>query len=74
MKEPNHYALDLENRFTYHAPKTGQVETYQQIRASGHDFAAMLVTLCPSSTELDRAIDAIDSAVMLANASLARHG
>lgn len=27
---------ELENRFTYHAPKAGQNEKYQDIRHAGH--------------------------------------
>ncbi|MFE2941047.1 hypothetical protein ACFXKG_18580 [Streptomyces sp. NPDC059255] len=67
------YGLDLENRFTYHPPVGNQPERYEQIRAGALTFAELLAELCPSSPELTRAINAVDEAVMLANASIARH-
>ncbi|MFJ9031088.1 hypothetical protein ACIRQP_21665 [Streptomyces sp. NPDC102274] len=67
------YNLDLKNRFTYHPPQPGQPEKYEQIRAGGLALAQLLAELCPSSPELTRAINAVDDAVMLANAAIARH-
>lgn len=67
------YSLDLENRFTYHPPQPGQAERYEQIRAGGLALARLLAELCPSSPELTRAVNAVDEAVMLANAAIARH-
>lgn len=67
-------AMDLKNRFTYHQPKAGQAKKYTQIRAFAHEYATLLVNLCPQSPELIRAIDKLEEAVMLANASIARHG
>ncbi|MFJ2174318.1 hypothetical protein ACIOHE_15570 [Streptomyces sp. NPDC087851] len=67
------YNLDLENRFTYHPPVGDQAERYEQIRAGGRTFAELLAELCPSSPELTRAVNAVDDAVMLANAAIARH-
>ncbi|RDG37972.1 Acb2/Tad1 domain-containing protein [Streptomyces corynorhini] len=65
--------LDLENRFTYHPPVGDQDESYEQIRAGGLALAQLLADLCPSSPELTRAVNAVDEAVMLANAAVARH-
>ncbi|MFJ2676408.1 hypothetical protein [Streptomyces sp. NPDC087525] len=67
------YSLNLENRFTYHPPQPGQTERYEQIRAGGRALAQLLAELCPGSPELTRAINAVDDAVMLANAAIARH-
>jgi len=67
------YDLNLENRFTPHAPSGDQPQRYQCVRAAGLEFASLLVELCPSSPELTRAINAVDDAVMLANAAIARH-
>ncbi|MEV7867493.1 hypothetical protein AB0P17_15630 [Streptomyces sp. NPDC088124] len=67
------YNLDLTNRFTYHPPVGDQAEQYEQIRAGALTFAQLLAELCPSSPELTRAINAVDEAVMLGNAAIARH-
>ena len=61
------------NRFTYHAPAPGMAQIYERIRAGGLAMARELNAYCPPSRELANAIDAIDAAVMWANASLARH-
>jgi hypothetical protein len=68
------YDLDIDNRFTYHAPSGDQSERYERIRAAGKTLALELEHLCPSSPELTRAVNAVDEAVMLANAAVARHG
>ncbi|QXE36219.1 hypothetical protein KQY30_20190 [Streptomyces sp. GMY02] len=67
------YDLNIEARFTYHPPQPGQVETYERIRAGGRAFAELLAELCPASPELTRAVNAVDDAVLLANAAVARH-
>ncbi|MEC4016096.1 Acb2/Tad1 domain-containing protein [Streptomyces sp. H27-D2] len=67
------YDLDLENRFTHHRPHGDQAERYERLRAGGREFAELLAELCPSSPELTRAVNAVDDAVMLANAAVARH-
>lgn len=64
---------DIANRFTYHPPLEGQPERYVKIRQAAADFARLLVAQCPLSAELDRAIDKLDEAVMLANAAIARN-
>jgi hypothetical protein len=65
--------LRLDNRFTYHAPKPDQIQRYEQIRSSAKILAEMFSRQCPSSPELTLAINAIDQAVMWANASIARN-
>lgn len=67
------YELNLENRFTYHPPMGNQPERYERIRVAGLVFAKTLADSCPSSPELTRAINAVDEAVMLANAAIARN-
>ena len=64
---------DVERRFTHHPPKAGQLSTYTTIRNAGMDMALRILGLCPESRERDKAIDAVDMAVMWANASIARH-
>jgi len=67
------YDLRLEERFTYHPPEDGDVQKYQAVRAGGLLFANLLAEMCPSSPELTLAINAVDDAVMKANAAIARH-
>jgi hypothetical protein len=63
--------IDLAREFTYHPPKEGQAERYEEIRAAGRDFAEIVVGECPTSTERTTAIRKIQEAVMWANASIA---
>jgi hypothetical protein len=63
---------DLENRFTYHAPKRGQPEKYQEIRAKALAFAALVTLHAPVSRELSLAVTKIEEAVFWANAAIAR--
>jgi hypothetical protein len=65
---------DLKNRFTYHAPKPGQPDAYQEIRAGGYDLATLIDGHAPDSREKSLAITHLEEAVMWANAAIARHG
>ena len=62
----------LEHRFTYHAPKEGQPETYAAIRGNALNLACTLEALCPQSSELSLAFTKLEEAVFWANASIAR--
>ena len=63
---------ELNNRFTYHAPKPGQPAKYEFIRGFARDMAGVLVNECPDSRELSLALTKLEEAVMWANASIAR--
>ena len=63
---------DLENRFTYHAPKDDQPLRYEEIRAAGKEFARLIVSGCPESREQSLAVTHIEEAVFWANAAIAR--
>ena len=63
---------ELENRFTYHAPKGNQADRYGLIRAAGLELAAFIDVQCPESREKSLALTKIDEAVMWANAAIAR--
>ena len=63
----------IENNFVYHAPKSEQVEKYSRIRNEAKSLALMLAELCPESRELSVALTELESAVMWANASIARN-
>lgn len=64
---------DIENRFTYHKPKAGQPELYEQIRKVALEYANFLVIAVPPSRELSLALTKLEECVMHANAGIARN-
>ena len=64
---------ELVNRFTYHVPKEGQVERYEEIRRMALTLATVVYSSCPESRERSLALTKIEEAVMWANASIARN-
>lgn len=69
-----HQQTQIDHRFRYHPPTPSQARIQGLIREQARSYAYLLVDLCPESPERAAAIDALDTAVMLANASIARHG
>lgn len=63
----------IENNFTYHAPKEGQQERYVAIRAKAKELALLIVEATPASREQSVAITELESAVFWANAAIARN-
>lgn len=63
----------IENAYTYHAPKEGQVEKYQRIRAKAKELAYLIDEECPDSREKSLAMTKLEEASMWANASVARN-
>jgi len=64
---------NLENRFTYHAPKDNQAYRYRTIRIYALEFSKVLNDLCPNTRELELALTRLEESVMWANASIARN-
>lgn len=64
---------ELESRFTYHPPKDGQPQRYQEIRSAGLLLARLLNAECPASREASLALTHLEQAVMWANAAIARN-
>ena len=64
---------DLTNRFTYHAPKKGQPQKYEEIRAKALEFSLLIYELCPDSREKSNSITKLEESAMWANASIARN-
>lgn len=62
---------DLQNRFSYHAPKTDQVERYAAIRAKTLELATLITQACPPSRETSTALTQLTLVSMLANAAIA---
>jgi len=65
---------DIENRFTYHAPKDGQPEIYQDIRTLAKELALDINEFVPEGREKSLAITKLEEATFWANAGIARHG
>jgi len=63
----------IENNFTYHAPKPGQPERYQRIRDKAKELALLIVELTPHSREQSIALTELETSVMFANAAIARN-
>jgi hypothetical protein len=63
--------IDLKHLFTYHPPKEGQAERYEQIRVAALNFGKVVCKLSPSSREQTHALNKIREAVMWANAAIA---
>ncbi len=64
---------EIDNRFSYHAPKDNQFEKYMNIRQLANRFARAIYVNCPNSRERSTALTRLDEAVMHANAAIARN-
>lgn len=64
---------DLKNRFTYHVPKEGQNQKYEDVRAKALELAELIDELCPDSREKSLSITSLEESVFWANASIARN-
>ena len=65
-------SLNLNNIYKYHSPREGQNEKYEAIRAKAKELALLISTTCPDSREKSVAFTSLETAVMWANASIAR--
>ena len=63
--------IDLDNIFSYHAPKNDQVERYAKLREAAKAFAQVVLDCTPGSADQSAAIRKIREAVMTANAAIA---
>ena len=61
----------IDNIFTYHAPKGDQQERYVAIREAAKVFANTLNDLCPESREKSISLTKLQECVQMANASIA---
>lgn len=61
----------IENTFTYHAPKGDQPVRYEDIRRQARALAEVIARHCPDSREKSLALTNLQQAVMWANASIA---
>lgn len=63
----------IENNFTYHAPKDGQPEKYEVLRSKAKELAYLMDELCPNSREKSLAMTKLEESTMWAKASIARN-
>jgi hypothetical protein len=63
----------LEKRFKHHPPKGDQAERYGLVRNLICEAAKGCVAVTPCSAEQTRALNALDEAMMLFNAAIARN-
>lgn len=63
---------ELQNRFSHHAPKPGQLEIYEALRAKGKELAELIVLSTPESREQSLALTNLEEAIFWANAAIAR--
>lgn len=61
----------IENIFTYHKPKEGQPERYEQLRENAKSLAFLINQTCPESREKSLAMTKLQETIMWANASIA---
>lgn len=63
----------IENNFKYHAPKEGQPEKYTKLREKAKELAYLIDELCPNSREKSVSFTQLETAIMWANAAIARN-
>lgn len=64
----------IENNFTYHAPKGDQAEMYVRLREQAKMLALLICHLTPISREQSLALTNLEQAIFWANAAIAREG
>lgn len=65
-------ASEIETRFTYHPPKSGQPERYEAIRQAAKALALLICSATPASREQSLAIGKFEEGMFWANAAIAR--
>jgi hypothetical protein len=63
---------EIECNFTYHAPKPGQPEIYQDIRTLAKELALDINEVVPEGREKSLALTKLEEAVMWSNAGISR--
>ncbi len=63
----------MDNIYSYHAPKGDQPQRYEAIRAKARELAELIDETTPVSREKEVAMTHLETAVMWANAAIARN-
>ena len=66
-------ARDIDTRFTYHAPKAGQPEQYEELRGRARALAHYSNLVVPDGREKSLALTKLEEFVFWANAAIARN-
>lgn len=64
---------DLDRRFTYHTPHSGQTARYAELRGLAYSMGMSIARMSPVSREQSLAFTHLEEAVMWANAAIARN-
>jgi uncharacterized protein YeaO (DUF488 family) len=62
---------DIDNWFTYHAPRPEQVETYNNLRAKAKEFAELFDALVPDCADKTAAMRDLRNTTMAMNLAIA---
>ncbi|HKN69997.1 MAG TPA: hypothetical protein VJX30_03135 [Terriglobales bacterium] len=62
---------DIDNWFTYHAPKSDQTERYSNLREIAKELAILTVKYCPPCADTTAALRKLREFVMAANLAIA---
>ena len=63
--------VQLDNSYTYHAPKVDQPERYAEIRDKAKELAIAICECAPSSRERSIALTDLEKVVTMANKAIA---
>jgi hypothetical protein len=63
----------IENAFTYHPPKPGQADKYNDLRAEAKNLAISIALMVPAGRERSTAFTKLEECIMHANAGIARN-
>ena len=73
MDEKQTLTARIERDFTYHPPAAGQPQRYEALRAKAKELAMLIAETTPPSREQSLALTHLETAVMWANAAIARN-
>lgn len=72
LQAQNDIIANIMPRFDYHGPNSIQIPKYQNLRDAAKAFATVIVRNCPVyAQETQSALQAVETALMLANKSIA---
>jgi hypothetical protein len=63
----------IDRNFRYHPPKGKQATRYEELREKGKELANKIADECPECRERQLALEAVEQAIMWANAGIARN-
>ena len=70
---PPQVTAQIERAFVYHKPKDDQPGRYEAIREKARELAILVAEETPASREQSLALTHLETAIMFANAAIARN-